>query len=154
MKGITNQPSDTVTYSKLTVTAFEKILKDIFFKAAPKKRQTVFMGLLGSHSFNWAMEARMMGLPYYHIESYGRVYGIVQISVGKKHSLNKIVVDMRQTDNFGKYRVKIGTREVAQANSFMSAMGLFKDHKDSQPDSKLELWKKKYGYFNRHKRRR
>lgn len=153
-KGILAQLQDnTITYKKLDLKEMKRLLTGVLADRLPPKKPYLNTGLLGSHLLQWTMEFQMFDLPTYHTETYGKKYGIVQISVGKKHSLNKVIVDMREPEGFGKYSVRIGTIEVAKANSFISAVNHFKNHKDSQPDSKFEIWKREYGYYKRNNRR-
>lgn len=97
-------------------------------KRVMSRNYTIQIGLLGMHYFDWAIIGTYnKTLPKYFITTYERLYGIVQISVRTRHSLDKIVVDVRKDINDpSKYSIRKGTIELAHTSDFETALKYFK----------------------------
>lgn len=95
-------------------------------KYSGQRTTVINTGLLGMNLMEWTiLSSSDKSIPRYWTETYKRRYGIVQISIGKKWGLEKIIVDMRE-QGYKKYSIRFGTKEVAKASDFISAIKYFK----------------------------
>lgn len=78
-------------------------------------------GLVGYNLMSWAIETSNKDLLNWWQTTHKRIYGLVQISVGKKHYEYKIVVNLLSDKEY-KYSVRKGSKEICKANSLTSAL--------------------------------
>ena len=113
------QKNNKIIYKPLNIDDLKKVCKDLFYTER-NYNYSIVVGLVNYYLINWATETIQNNLPKYHIEQYKRLYGIIQITVGSKHSLNKIVVDLNKGEY--KYSIRPGGKEIAKTNNLTEAI--------------------------------
>jgi hypothetical protein len=61
----------------------------------------------------------------YYTETYKKCFGLIQVSIGKKHSLNKIIVNLKK-DSYSRYTLIKNGKKVGNSSDFISALKYFK----------------------------
>lgn len=106
-----------VYYKVPTHEEFKKFIGDFYIKSKPLREYTFYTGQWGYTITTWVIKATSYNLSRYWIETYKRSK-LVQISLGKKHGLYKILTN--KEGSF--YSVRYGSKEIFYSKDFVEAM--------------------------------
>jgi hypothetical protein len=120
MKGIFEQiqEGNVVEYKPFTIQEFTEVIDGLFYKVTATKNVRILTGLMAGFALDCAIQIQ----DFHYIETYKRIYGPVQISLGSKHSLNKIVVNLSKD---GIFKVIKEGKEITRVNTLKEALSKY-----------------------------